>query len=169
MRKLFLYGLLVILSISVYACESPKPELIKSWPLDSAEGVLDAEKVELDKDVTNDGHGSLRITAEKNTRVSLYQTEVDLEDAQLIYSAMLRTENIQGKAYLEMWCFFEGKGEFFSRALHAPLMADTDWTEQQTPFFLKEGENPDQVRLNLVIEGKGTIWIDDIRLLKAPL
>ena len=24
-------------------------------------------------------------------------------------------------------------------------------------------------KLNLLVEGKGTVWIDDIRLLKAPL
>jgi len=28
----------------------------------------------------------------------------------------------------------------------------------------KKGENPDNVKLNLVINGKGTAWIDNIRL-----
>lgn len=37
------------------------------------------------------------------------------------------------------------------------------------PFFLQKGENPDNVKLNLVIEGKGTVWIDDIHLYKGPL
>ena len=36
-------------------------------------------------------------------------------------------------------------------------------------FFLKEGENPDNIKLNLVINGKGTVWIDDIRLVKGRL
>jgi hypothetical protein len=40
---------------------------------------------------------------------------------------------------------------------------------EETPFFLKKGENPDNVKLNLVINGKGTAWIDDIRVLKGPL
>jgi hypothetical protein len=35
--------------------------------------------------------------------------------------------------------------------------------------FLKKGQNPDNVKLNLVIDGKGIAWIDDIWLLKAPL
>jgi hypothetical protein len=38
-----------------------------------------------------------------------------------------------------------------------------------SPKEVKKGENPDNVKLNLVINGKGTPWIDDIRLLKAPL
>jgi hypothetical protein len=40
---------------------------------------------------------------------------------------------------------------------------------QETPFFLKKGENPDNVKINLVVNGKGSVWIDDIRLVKAPL
>jgi len=36
-------------------------------------------------------------------------------------------------------------------------------------LFFKKGENPDNVTLNLVINGKGTVWIDDIHLIKAPL
>jgi hypothetical protein len=39
----------------------------------------------------------------------------------------------------------------------------------QIPFFLKKGEKPDYVKLNIVINGTGTVWIDDVRLLKAPL
>ena len=50
-----------------------------------------------------------------------------------------------------------------------PLSGTTDWTTRETPFFLQKGENPDNVRMNLVINGKGTVWIDDIRLLMAPL
>lgn len=40
---------------------------------------------------------------------------------------------------------------------------------QPSPFFLQKGENPDNVKLNLVIKGKGTAWIDDIRVMQGPL
>jgi len=95
--------------------------------------------------------------------------DIDVENARLIYKAQVRTENVEGQVYLEMWCCFPGKGEFFSRGLMTPLTGTTDWTTQETPFFLKKGQNPDNVKLNLVINGKGTVWIDDIRLLTGPL
>jgi hypothetical protein len=76
---------------------------------------------------------------------------------------------VQGQAYLEMWCRFPGKGEFFSRALQAPLSGTVEWSSQETPFFLKKGEDPDEIKLNLVVNGTGTVWIDDIRLIKGPL
>jgi hypothetical protein len=66
-----------------------------------------------------------------------------------------------------MWCAFPGAGEFFSRALHAPLTGTTEWTTQETPFFLKKGEVPNLVRLNLVITGAGTVWIDDLTLARS--
>jgi hypothetical protein len=46
------------------------------------------------------------------------------------------------------------------------LSGTTNWTRLEIPFFLKAGENPDNVKLNLVCEGTGTAWVDDIRLVK---
>jgi hypothetical protein len=110
------------------------------------------------------------MTSTKPTVIRLFETgDIDVENARLIYQARVRTEDVEGKVYLEMWCHFPGKGDFFSRGLQTPLTGTTEWTTEETPFFLKKGENPDNVKLNLVIKGKGTAWIDDIRLLKAPL
>jgi hypothetical protein len=53
--------------------------------------------------------------------------------------------------------------------LATPLSDTTDWTTQQTPFFLQKGDNPDNVKLNLVINGKGMAWIDDIQVMQGPL
>jgi hypothetical protein len=102
--------------------------------------------------------------------VRLYELdEVDVEDARLIYRAHLRTEDVAGSVYLELWCRFPGIGEYFSRALQMPLGGTTEWTTQETPFFPREGQNPDLVRLNLVIQGTGTAWIDDVTVSKARL
>lgn len=143
---------------------------LKHYPINALDGVITRSSVDVDKQVTSDGDGSLRVIAKQPTTVRLYETgDVDIENARLIYQAKLRTKDVSGKVYLEMWCNFPGKGEFFSRALHAPISGSNDWSTQETLFFLKEGENPDNVKLNLVIDGKGTAWIDDIRLIKGPL
>lgn len=131
--------------------------------------VLPQAVVEFDARATSDGAGSLRITATDSTTVRLYEVgDVDVEDARLVYRARLRTENVQGQVYLEMWCRFPGQGEFFSRPLHASLTGSTDWTSQEAPFFLERGQNPDHVALNIVITGPGTVWVDDVALVKAP-
>ncbi len=100
----------------------------------------------------------------------LFETgPLDVDNARLTYQAKLRTEGAEGQVFLEMWCQFPGLGEFFSRGLDSPLTGTTDWTTAETPFFLKAGQTPANVRLNLAITGKGTAWIDDTRLLKGPL
>jgi hypothetical protein len=146
-------------------------EYYKAYPLDSLEGVL-TQDAELDTHISADGNGSLRIQTDSpgKTVYRLFETgPIGKEDRMLIYSAKLRTEKLNGKAYLEMWCDFSGKGEFFSRGLQNPVTGTTDWTNVQTPFRLETGQMPANVKLNLVIEGAGTVWIDDIKLLLSPL
>lgn len=93
----------------------------------------------------------------------------DVERCLVTYRASLKTEGIEGQAYLEMWCRFPGKGEFFSRGLENPVTGSNDWASYETPFFLKKGEKPDLIRLNLVIKGTGKIWVKQVELLKSPL
>jgi hypothetical protein len=157
--------------IALAGCSQPAGEVVelKHYPITSLEGLL-TQTGDLDTEVTSDGNGSLRITATEPTTIRLYETgDVDVENARLTYRAKVRTEGIEGKVYLEMWCQFTGKGEFFSRDLGSPVSGSVDWSTEETLFFLQKGENPDNVKLNLIIEGKGTVWIDDIRLYKGPL
>lgn len=150
--------------------ESGKDSLIKSYSCDSLDGLVQVSGIELDSRMKSEGEGSLKISLTEPSVIRLFETgDIDLEEAALVYQAKLRTEPIRGRAYLEMWCHFEGKGEFFSRGLDSPLSGTNNWTSVEIPFFLKAGENPDNVKLNLVGEGTGTVWIDDIRLVRRPL
>jgi hypothetical protein len=165
-----LMGTVLVSACSKQSTGSSETVELKTYPIDDMDGVLTRSGVAIDREISSDGEGSLRISADQPVTIRLYETgDLDVEDARLLYQARLRTEDIEGQAYLEMWCHFEGVGEYFSRALHAPLQGTTDWTTQETPFFLKAGQNPDNVKLNLVIAGTGTAWVDDIRLVKGPL
>jgi hypothetical protein len=153
-------------------CSTPPQQetRLKGFSIDSLEGIITQSGVQLDRDVTSDGKGSLKMTATEPTTIRLFEVrDIDIENARLIYQARVRTEGVEGQVYLEMWVHFPGMGEFFSRGLQTPLSGSTNWTTEETPFFLKKGEKPDTVKLNLVIDGKGTAWIDDIWLLKGPL
>jgi len=167
--SIFIMGFLSFLILGCSLSAQDAVEL-KKFPVDSLDGVLTRNGVQLDKQNSSDGKGSLRIIAGQPLTVRLFEVSgIDVDDARLIYRAKVRTENVDGLVYLEMWCHFPGKGEFFSRGLQTPLSGTTNWTTEETPFFLKKGEKPDSIKLNLVVKGKGTAWIDDIRLLKGPL
>ena len=93
-------------------------------------------------------------------------TDVGVEHATLIYQASLQSANLDGKAFLEMWVRIPGKGEFFSRGLDRPITGTMSWMTVATPFFLQAGQKPDLIRLNLVVQGKGRVWIDDVHLVR---
>jgi len=150
------------------AKEPASSELMR-FPMDGVAGLLTRTGVAFDKDVSTDQNGSLRINAAERTTVHLYETgDLGVEDARLVYRAKLRSKDVAGKVYLEMMCHFPGKGDYFSRALDTALSGTTGWTAQETPFALKPGEKPDSIKLNVVVEGPGVVWIDDLRLIKEP-
>jgi hypothetical protein len=91
-----------------------------------------------------------------------------VEQCTVLYRAKLKSEGLVGHAYLEMWCQIPGLGESFSRGLGNTISGSTDWATCQTPFFLKAGENPDLIRLNLVVEGPGEVFIKDVELMASP-
>jgi hypothetical protein len=92
-----------------------------------------------------------------------------VEQCVVTYRAMMKTAGLQGRAFLEMWCRFPGRGEFFSKGFHQAVTGSTDWTSHETPFYLKKGQMPNLIKLNVAVEGVGKIWIKDIELLSTPL
>ena len=120
-------------------------------------------------DVTATEAGWLVDFDEQRT-VRLFEIEnPGVERCLLAYRARLRAEGVRGRAYLEMWCRLPGRGEFFSKGFDQALTGTTGWTSCETPFWLKVGQRPDLIRLNLVVEGAGRVEIADVELLVAPL
>lgn len=161
-------AVLFVIGLAI-SCSQPKPKdiVLRSYSLDTLEGIVRPSGMTTDHEIKKEGAAALRVSVSEPSVIPLLETgDIDVENAVLVYRAKIRTQDVQGNVYLEMWCYFAGKGEFFSRALQSPLVGTADWTSQETVFFLKEGENPDNIRLNIVCEGAGTLWLDDLLLLK---
>jgi hypothetical protein len=158
--------------LGAWACGEQQAEIavLQRQAADDLTGVISRDGVAVDTQVSTDGRGALRLSATESTTFRLYETgDLDVEAALLTYQAKVRTEGVGGRAYLEMLCSFPGQGEAFSRALPGALSGTNEWSTQRTPFRLEAGQNPDNIRLNMVVEGAGTVWIDEIELLRAPL
>lgn len=92
-----------------------------------------------------------------------------VQQCMLTYRARMKTQDVAGRAYLEMWCRLPGRGEFFSKGFQHAVKGTTDWASYEIPFYLKKGQQPDLIKLNLVVEGRGKIWLRDVALLQTPL
>ena len=87
-----------------------------------------------------------------------------------VHRAKPKTEGPAGRAYSEMWSRISGP-EYFSkgRAFGPVASGTTDWTINETPFLLQKGQAPSLVRLNVAVEGTGTVLVKDVELLRSPL
>lgn len=85
----------------------------------------------------------------------------------LVYRAKVKTKDLDGRVFLQMFCEFEGN-PYFSKGLHQPLTGTNDWTELTIPFYLQEGQQPDLVELGINAQGKGTVWLADVKLFAEP-
>lgn len=136
-------------------------------PLDDTGGL--GATVTLDREISTDGGGSIKIVSDSPRVVNLTEVAVDIEATTLVYRAKVRSKGLAGSAYLEMWAHFATGGPYFSRGLQSTVRGDSDWRTLETRFFLQAGQNPTKVTLNLVVNGAGTVWIDDARLSTEPL
>ena len=124
--------------------------------------------VQADEEIKTEGKASIKITTAWPTTVCLGEVPaLDVEEAQLIFKAKVKTD-LEGSAFLEMWVQV-GEGQYFSKGMNDPVTGKSDWKTIQTPFLFQKGQKPDKVTLNIVINGKGTVWIDDTVLSKEPL
>jgi len=173
MRNLANIGLwcgLLLLTVVGCSRKTPPTQDLMHYPLNGMDGVISRTGVTFDPTLSSDGKGSLHLVTSDSTTIRLFETgDLDVENAVLRYQAMVRTKDVQGRVYLEMWCGFPGMGEYFSRGLNSQLTGSQEWNPQETSFFLKKGENPKRVKLNLVVTGPGEVWVDDIHLTAAPL
>jgi hypothetical protein len=111
-------------TLFMMGCSQPSMQVteLKHFSLKNAEGINTRSHVTVDNQISSDGKGALRIDVTAPSVVRLFEVrELDLENARLIFQAKVRTEGVDGQVYLEMWCHFPGKGEFFSRGLQTPL------------------------------------------------
>jgi hypothetical protein len=114
--------------------------------------------------------GAWRIDATAQQTVRLFEVEnPGVEQCLLTYRAELKAEGLKGRAFLEMWCRLPGRGEFFSKGYQHAVSGTVDWAHYEIPFVLKRGQKPDLIKLNLAVEGAGTLWLRNIELLKTPL
>jgi len=127
-----------------------------------------------DQPITRDGvaveQNGWRIDSREARTVRLFEVaDPGAEECVVTYRVQMKTENVQGRAYLEMWCQLPGGGDYFSKGFHHAVKGTNEWASYETPFFLKKGQRPDLIKLNMVVEGAGTVWLKDIELLQTPL
>ncbi len=127
-----------------------------------------------DVTITRDGVTEIdcgwRVESADSRAFKLFEiAEPGIEQCMVTYRAEMRSTGVTKRAYLEMWCRIPGRGEFFSRGVRNPLKGDTGWASHEIPFYLRAGQQPDLIKLNVVLDGPGTVELRSIEVLVTPL
>jgi hypothetical protein len=103
--------------------------------------------------------------------VDLFEMEQpEIDKAELTFRAQLRTENAQGRVYLEMRCRFPGGEQSVAREpADQGATGTADWSPHEARLRLKPGQRPDQIMMSLAGQGAGIVWVKDVELLRTPL
>lgn len=147
------------------------PVLIAHYPL-SAEAVPGGTDAAFDPEISQDGGGSLRAqTGEEGGRLRLYRLEnLAPVEGSLLYTGFLKSQDLAGAAYFELWCHPQEGNPAFVRGVAGRVEGTSDWKPQEVSFSRPETcRDALSVELNVVIHGAGTVWIDNIRLWDVPV
>jgi len=170
LRTLGLGSLAALLVLAAGCSKKAEPASdIEYFPADSKDRVVGAEMVTVDPAVSFDGKGSLKITVEQPTTVQLYEVpSPKAENSDIIYQAKLKTKDFGGDAYLQMLIHYPSGGEITAHNYDKAIGGTTEWTPMEVKANIRKGQKPDVVRLNLILNGGGTVWVDDVHLHKVP-
>ncbi len=159
---------LLVMGAVLLTAGTAAAEKVISVSLDDAATL--ATLIETDKRVKTEGDGSVRITTAWPTMIPLHEASgLSIDNSKLVYQVKVRSKDLVGKAYLEMWVRVKGQA-YFSRGMQSYVEGTTKkWTTIVAPFILQPGQVADQVMLNIIIDGKGTVWVDDLSLASDPL
>jgi hypothetical protein len=87
-KKVLVFPVCLITAFLVPGCgqkESKELTELKHFPVDNTQGIITQSGVQLDKQTSADGNGSLRIDAADSTAVRLFEVgDMDVENARLI-------------------------------------------------------------------------------------
>lgn len=112
----------------------------------------------------------LEVTSDQAATVHLFEVPVTgLEQCAIAWRFRISTTRLASRVYAEMWCRIPGMGEFFSRALNQKLHGENDSVTVELPFYLKKGQRPDLLKLNIVFEGPGSVRLEEMEILATPL
>ncbi len=120
-----------------------------------------------------DGATALQLRATASGPTSLHLVTIDhppVTGPAYAIAGEVRYQGVEGQGYLEMWTVLPDGQRFFSRTLAAqgPLAAlhgESNWRRFELPFFLSGApQAPSRLEINLVLPGRGTVWLGPIHL-----
>lgn len=160
---------------SASAAETSSAKARQAVKTDTQSGITLAWIAEEGKDATaaSAADGVRQIVTHAPAIVHLARVNASspaLDNVQLRYTAEINAAALDGEAHLEFHVLLAGgkTGYVFGRdTAEGAVTASGGWKTVAGSFALKPGDVPDQVKVMLVVDGKGSVLLRNLRLLRV--
>ncbi len=171
--KIVKVALIIILAAAVLvSCNRKKvepPKEVDVFSCNTAERVVAKELVTVDKGTSVDGDGSIMIATAEPVTVRFFEAKLPGENCQYTYKVKMKTDTLNGDAYLTMDVNYPSGGKQTVQQDIQSYLSDTnDWTPMEITISAPN-QKPASVTLNVIVDGDGMVWVDDLHLIATPL
>lgn len=161
----------LLLAVPVWGAEKVVGEV--SWEQFQKEGqILSGEMIT----EASSGLVCLRVVHSASGAVTLPLAVLDapkITRSEYALEGEVRYEGVEGEGYLETWNYFGETERYFSRTLSPAglmgvLSGTSGWRPFRLPFFTNNNtKHPSKIEFNLVLPGRGTVYLRGIRLVES--
>ena len=120
------------------------------------------------KYVDYDNNGIVSIKPGAPKRLKIYETKSILlnNGNMLLYQLDIKTEGLNGKVYPQISGVINGITKV-SDSYSENITGTSDWKTITAPLLVLNSKSVNNLILNLIIEGKGNIWVKNIKILRG--
>lgn len=164
---------LVVLALA-FGCKkkADPPKQIDSFNCDTPDRLISGDFAAVDGEGAAEGKGCLIMVADQPKTVALFEVKNPGDGgAKFIVQFKMKVQGFLGDAYGQMNVSFDsgGKQEINNRECCA-LGADSDWIPMTLAWEVKDkSKKVSAISLYAVLNGSGTAWVDDVKVIRAPL
>jgi hypothetical protein len=128
----------------------------------------------MDNEFSYDGLGSIRVESEDSATAYLFiLRDISHKRAKLKWEAYCKSKDLEGKAFMEIGVqIYSKSGKEYDTYIYRGdefISKTTDWKKLKVEFLCTEGRMISTVQLNLIVKGRGTVWIDQVKFTATPL
>jgi len=167
------FSLVLVLAAALAAAGCDKkaepPKEIDAFNCDTADRFLSPDAATLEKSGAAEGAACFKFVVEQPSTVPLFEVKFPGDAAKFTIRFKMRVKDFLGDAYGLMAVNYASGGKQEIKNYDKALGATSDWVPMELSWTVQKGQKVDSLVLSAALSGTGTVWIDDVHVIRAPL
>ncbi len=145
------------------------PKDIQTFNCDTLDGLLTEGVATVDAQNPAEGTGSLRFAVAQPVTLPIFEIKLPGDGAKFTLAYKMKVKDFSGDAYGQMDVNYSSGGKQSLNNYQTAMGATTDWQQRELTYTVQRGQKVGSIVLSLILNGSGTVWLDDVHLIRAPL